>query len=94
MPEYRWKFPDLTDRPDLPALGENAILRVTSWHVAEMETVRQEQPLITVETEDVTLNIDSPVDGRIKHISKLAGQPVQVSEVMAVFELTDQDGSE
>lgn len=90
MSEFTWLFPNLADRHDLPVLEEEAHLQIKAWFVAEGAHVHQGQPLLRVETEDVSLNLNSPVDGRVKQISTPVGQPVREGQAIALFDVEEQ----
>jgi len=89
MHEFTWCFPDLAGRDDLPALGEEDRLQITAWFVAEGDGVLPGQPLLRVETEDVSLSLNSPVGGRVRQIATLAGQAVQKGQAIALFDVEE-----
>jgi pyruvate/2-oxoglutarate dehydrogenase complex dihydrolipoamide acyltransferase (E2) component len=93
MSEFTWLFPNLEGRHDLPALGEEDHLQITAWLVEEGTLVNQGQPLLRVETEDVSLTLNSPVAGRVKQISAHSGQPVREGQVIALFEVEEEQDS-
>ncbi len=89
MSVFTWLFPNLADQPNLPALGEEDRLQIKAWLVAEGDSVLQGQPLVRIETEDVSLNLHSPVDGRLKQITTAVGQQIRQGQSIALFELEE-----
>ena len=76
----------------LPDLGEGVhegrIIRV---HVEEGQTVREDEPLMEVETDKAAVEIPSPVTGLVTTVHVAAGQLVHVGNVMITF---DGDGGQ
>src|SRR3989442_7342251 len=70
----------------MPALGMSqetgTLLR---WLVAEGQPVRQGQPLMEIETDKVTVEIESPASGVLAGVRALAGQEVPVGHVVAII---------
>ena len=70
----------------LPDLGEGLteaeILQVL---VREGEVVREDAPLLEVETDKATVEIPSPIGGRIEKIHVQPGQTVKVGQVLVSF---------
>jgi len=70
----------------MPALGMSqetgTLLR---WLVAEGQPVRQGQPLMEIETDKVTVEIESPASGVLAGVRALTGQEVPVGHVVAVI---------
>ncbi len=67
----------------LPDIGEGIIEgEIVKWHVKEGDLVKEEQPLIEVMTDKVTVTIPSPVSGRVSEILAREGEKVKVGQVL------------
>jgi 2-oxoisovalerate dehydrogenase E2 component (dihydrolipoyl transacylase) len=65
----------------LPDLGEGMQeAEIVEWHVKEGDTVRVDQPLVSMETDKAIVEVPSPYAGRIE---KLFGKPHDVVKVHA-----------
>lgn len=77
----------------MPKLGltmeEGLIAR---WLRSEGEAVRKGEPLLVIETEKITYDIEAPTEG-ILHIVRLAGETVAVASPIAVVAATQEDYS-
>jgi len=70
----------------MPALGMTQETgKLLRWLVAEGHPVRQGQPLMEIETDKVTVEIESPASGVLTGVRALAGQEVPVGHVVAVI---------
>ena len=70
----------------MPALGMSQETgKLLRWLVAEGQPVRQGQPLMEIETDKVTVEIESPASGVLAGVRALAGQEVAVGHVVAVI---------
>jgi pyruvate dehydrogenase E2 component (dihydrolipoamide acetyltransferase) len=70
----------------MPALGvAQDTGRVVRWLHAEGDAVRQNQPLIEVETDKVTLELEAPADGTLAAVTAHAGDDVTVGTVIALI---------
>src|SRR5213593_2668822 len=70
----------------MPALGmAQETGKLLRWLVAEGHPVRQGQPLMEIETDKVTVEIESPASGVLTGVRALAGQEVPVGHVVAVI---------
>ncbi|BAD39398.1 dihydrolipoamide acetyltransferase family protein [Symbiobacterium thermophilum] len=78
---YEFKLPDVGE-----GLHEAELLR---WLVKEGDTVTEDQPIMEVQTDKATVEITSPVNGRVV---KLLGQPGDILKVHSVVVIFD-DGS-
>jgi len=77
----------------LPDLGEGlAEAEIVKVLVQEGDLVREDAPLLEVETDKATVEIPSPVAGRVAKIHVQAGQTVKVGAVLVTFE--DEGGRE
>ena len=70
----------------LPDLGEGLTeAEVVKVLVQEGELVREDAPLLEVETDKATVEIPSPMSGRVEKIHVRAGQTVPVGQVLVTF---------
>ncbi len=75
---YEFKLPDLGE-----GIHEGEILQ---WHVQPGDLVRDDDPLVDVETDKAAVTIPSPKSGRVTSISGAVGQSVTVGTVIAVID--------
>src|SRR5436309_10308277 len=69
----------------MPALGmAQETGKVLRWLKADGDTVRKGEPLLEVETDKVTVEIESPADGRLAGVRAAEGADVPVGEVIAL----------
>src|SRR5262249_60774786 len=73
-----FKLPDLGE-----GLTEAEIVKVL---VAEGDQVKEDQPVLLVETEKAQVELPSPYDGRVARVHVRAGQRVKVGSVLLSFE--------
>ncbi|MBL4801399.1 MAG: E3 binding domain-containing protein, partial [Emcibacter sp.] len=79
MGKYYFKLPDL---------GEGIVeAEVVAVHVKLGEMVTEDQPLIDMMTDKATVEIPSPVDGKILSISGNPGEMIAVGSDMVIFEV-------
>ncbi len=65
----------------VPALGESiAEATIAKWHKKEGDNVQADELLVELETEKVTLEVNSPAAGTLSKIIKPQGQTVLVGE--------------
>ena len=70
----------------LPDLGEGLTeAEIRQVLVHEGEVVREDAPLLEVETDKATVEIPSPVGGRVEKIHVRPGQTVKVGQVLVSF---------
>ncbi len=70
----------------LPDLGEGLTeAEIRQVLVREGEVVREDAPLLEVETDKATVEIPSPIGGRIEKIHVRPGQTVKVGQVLVTF---------
>jgi 2-oxoglutarate dehydrogenase E2 component (dihydrolipoamide succinyltransferase) len=71
----------------VPAAGESVTEAIVAeWLKAEGDTVRQDEPLVTLETDKAALDLPAPVAGVLVRIVKPRGATVRVGEVIAVLD--------
>lgn len=56
---------------------------ISGWHVSEGDRVTKGQPLFDIETDKAAMEVESPADGIIHHISAAAGDTVPIGEAVA-----------
>jgi pyruvate/2-oxoglutarate dehydrogenase complex dihydrolipoamide acyltransferase (E2) component len=81
---YEFKLPDLGE-----GLTEGEVAR---WLVAEGQDVREDEPLVEVQTDKTTVEIPSPAAGRVARILVQEGQVVPVGTVLVVIGDGQVDG--
>jgi pyruvate/2-oxoglutarate dehydrogenase complex dihydrolipoamide acyltransferase (E2) component len=59
---------------------------ITQWHRQEGEQIAQGQPLLSVETEKVNVDIEAPATGTIMEISFDVDAEVEVGAVVAYID--------
>jgi pyruvate dehydrogenase E2 component (dihydrolipoamide acetyltransferase) len=70
----------------LPALGmAQDTGKIVRWLKAEGDAVKQGEPIVEVETDKVTVELESPAAGTLAHISGAAGDDIPVGQVIAVI---------
>jgi len=71
----------------LPDIGEGVVEgEIVRWLVNVGDTVREDQPLVEVMTDKATVEIPSPLAGRVSSIPLKPGQIVKVGGVLLVIE--------
>jgi len=72
----------------LPDVGEGTTeAEIAAWHVAPGETVAEDQPLVDVMTEKVTVEITSPVAGIVRSIHVAAGDMAAVGAALVTLDI-------
>jgi len=70
----------------LPDLGEGLVeAEIVRVLVKEGEVVREDAPLLEVETDKAQVEIPSPMSGRVEKIHVAPHQTVRVGEVLVTF---------
>src|SRR3989304_2312042 len=70
----------------LPDIGEGVYEgEVVKWFVKEGDSVKENDPVVEVLTDKVTVQIPSPVTGKILQIRAKEGEVVNVGSVLVVF---------
>ena len=75
---YEFKLPDLGE-----GIHEGELLK---WHVAVGDTIREDEPLVDVETDKAAVTIPSPRGGTIAALSGGVGDTLTVGSVIAVID--------
>jgi len=73
--------------PDLSA--NEAEIKVIKWLVEPGQTVKRGQPLLEVETDKATVEIESITNGVLLEICAAREQKVAVGDAIAVFDVSD-----
>jgi len=72
----------------LPDIGEGvAEGEVVRWFVKEGDSIREDQPLVSVLTDKANVEIPSPKSGRIAKIHAAVGEKVKVGGLLVSFEV-------
>ena len=70
----------------LPALGMSQDTgKIVQWLKAEGEQVAKGEPLVEIETDKATVEIEAPADGTLTRVSAVAGDDVPVGHVIAII---------
>ena len=70
----------------LPDPGEGLTeAEIIEWYHAEGDEVREDDPLVDVETDKAVVEIPTPCTGTLEEIRAEPGDVVEVGEVIAVF---------
>ncbi len=71
----------------LPDLGEGTVdAEIVSWRVKPGDVVAEDDPLVELMTEKATVEVPSPVGGRVVAVQGTPGDRVRVGSELAVFE--------
>lgn len=71
----------------IPPVGESITeVQVGEWLKKEGDTVRQDEPVVTIESEKATLELPAPVAGRLRSILKPRGATARVGEVVGILD--------
>ena len=72
----------------LPDIGEGVVEgEVVEWMVSVGDTVKEDDPILSVMTDKATVEIPSPVDGKVTKIIGEPGDIIPVGEVCIEFEV-------
>jgi 2-oxoisovalerate dehydrogenase E2 component (dihydrolipoyl transacylase) len=78
----------------LPDVGEGtAEAEIVAWHVRVGDVVKEDAPLVDVMTDKATVEMTSPVDGKVVSIHGEPGDMAPVGGAIVVFE-TEAEGEE
>src|SRR6201999_4394048 len=70
----------------VPAMGESVTeATVARWFKKEGESVARDEPLLELETDKVTVEVPSPIDGALESISVKEGATVQVGALLGAI---------
>ncbi len=72
----------------LPDVGEGtAEAEIVAWHVRPGDTIKEDAPLVDVMTDKATVEMTSPVAGKVVSIHGEPGEMAPVGSTIAVFEI-------
>ena len=78
MARYEFKLPDI---------GEgNAEAEIVAWHVKVGDSVKEAQQLADMMTDKATVEMESPVAGKVLEVAGEVGDQVPIGSVLVVFE--------
>jgi 2-oxoisovalerate dehydrogenase E2 component (dihydrolipoyl transacylase) len=79
----------------LPDLGEGAAeAEIVAWRVAQGEQIEEDAPLVDVMTDKATMEITSPVRGRVLSLKAEPGQSAAVGSPIVEIEVEDEAAEE
>jgi 2-oxoisovalerate dehydrogenase E2 component (dihydrolipoyl transacylase) len=79
----------------LPDIGEGVTeAEITAWHVAIGDTVEEDQPLADVMTDKATVELTSPVAGKVLSVTGDVGDMVPVRSTLVELEIEGKAGGE
>ncbi len=85
MPKYEFKLPDI---------GEGiAEAEIVAWHVKVGDRVEEDQQLADMMTDKATVEMESPVAGKVIELAGEVGDQVPIGSVLAVIETEDRGES-
>ncbi len=74
----------------VPSVGESVSeVEIADWLKREGDTVRQDENVLVLETDKATLEVPSPIAGRLTKALKKKGDRVQVGELLGEIEAGD-----
>src|ERR1700730_7581945 len=75
----------------LPALGMSQDTgKIVQWLKAEGQQVVKGEPLVEIETDKATVEIEAPADGVLGRVSAAAGDDIPVGQVIAAILAPDE----
>src|SRR6187397_2745938 len=76
----------------LPDIGEGiAEAEIVAWHVKVGDEVAEDQQLADVMTDKATVEMESPVAGRVLELGGKAGEPIAIGSVLIVLETANAE---
>src|SRR6476659_4423737 len=83
MARYEFKLPDI---------GEGiAEAEIVAWHVKVGDTIAEDQQIADMMTDKATVEMESPVAGKVIELAGEVGDQVPIGSVLAVIETTGAD---
>jgi len=71
----------------IPTIGESITeVQIDEWLKSPGETVRQDEPIVALETEKTSLDLPAPLSGVLVKVLKKKGEMAQVGEVIAYLD--------
>src|SRR5436305_12237275 len=78
MARYEFKLPDI---------GEGiAEAEIVAWHVKVGDTIGEDQQIADMMTDKATVEMESPVSGKVLELAGEVGEQVPIGSVLAVIE--------
>ena len=72
----------------LPDIGEGiAAAEIVAWHVAVGDVIGEDAPLVDMLTDKATVEIETPVAGKVVELGGAAGQQIAIGAPLAVIEV-------
>jgi pyruvate/2-oxoglutarate dehydrogenase complex dihydrolipoamide acyltransferase (E2) component len=76
----------MSEKITMPKLGSSMVSgMVTSWIKKEGEHVKKGEPVVEVETDKITNQVESPIDGYVLKIYAEEGEERNILETLAVI---------
>ncbi len=76
----------------LPDLGEGLPdAEIHQWHVSVGQTVKTDDPLVSMETAKAVVDVPAPCDGLIKELHGKVGDLINTGDPLVSFESNEQD---
>ncbi|MEM7664691.1 MAG: dihydrolipoamide acetyltransferase family protein [Pseudomonadota bacterium] len=80
---------------NMPDVGEGvAEAEIVEWHVKVGDTVSEDQHLVDVMTDKATIDIESPVDGKVIEVAGEIGDTIAVGSMLLVVEVEGEVSEE
>ena len=71
----------------IPTIGESITeVQIVDWLKSPGETVHQDEPIVSLETEKTLLDLPAPVSGVLVRTLKKRGETAKIGEVIAYLE--------
>ena len=78
----------------IPSVGESITeVEIGVWLKAEGDVIAKDENLLTIESEKASMDLPSPVSGRLARILKKTGDAAAVGEVVAHLEASKESPS-
>lgn len=78
----------------LPDIGEGiAEAEIVAWHVAVGDTIEEDAPLADLMTDKATVEMTSPVAGRVIRIAGDVGEMIAIGSILAELEVEGEVGT-
>jgi 2-oxoisovalerate dehydrogenase E2 component (dihydrolipoyl transacylase) len=79
----------------LPDLGEGLVdAKILEWHAKELDHIKVDEPLVSVETAKAVIEIPSPETGIIKKIYGAIGENIKVNSELVMFEQQESEATQ
>src|SRR3546814_1732512 len=80
---------------NLPDIGEGiSEAEIVNWHVAVDDIVKEDKPIADMMTDKATVEMESPVAGKIVAIGGEIGDRVPIGSMLVEIEMDEQGGYE